>query len=188
MIGRPSGMPTPPLAAATGGGEAKHPTPSHIPANNQHTLQPNSYAAALYGTHHSVPRLKTVALAHRPISFIDNIPAVLFTDIEEDQLCRQRENTLIMKFSSGKPRLEEIRAHIASTWNLDAPPAVGYLDPLHVTINMASPADTRMALARPSNKINNSMFRLFRWTPDFEIGKESSIVAVWVKFYGLPLH
>lgn len=93
-----------------------------------------------------------------------------------------------MKFSTGKPRLEEIGAHIASSWNLESPPAVGYLDPRHVTLNMASPADTRMALARPSNKINNSIFLLFRWTLDFEIGKESSIVAVWVKFYNLPLH
>lgn len=93
-----------------------------------------------------------------------------------------------MKFSAGKPRLEEIRAHIASTWDLEKPPAVGYLDPRHVTLNMASQADTKRALSRPSNKINNSLFRLFRWNPEFEIGKESPLVAVWVKFYNLPLH
>lgn len=29
---------------------------------------------------------------------------------------------------------------------------------------------------------------MFRWTSEFEIGKESSFVAVWVKFYNLPLH
>lgn len=132
--------------------------------------------------------MKPVALAHRPMTYVENMPAIIFTPIEEDQLCRQRENTLIMKFSAGKPRLEEIRAHIAATWGLEKPPAVGYLDPRHVTINMASPEDTKQALARPSNKIDNSLFRLFRWTPDFEIGKESSLVAVWVKFYNLPLH
>lgn len=94
----------------------------------------------------------------------------------------------IMKFSAGKPRLQEIRAHIASTWDLEKQPAVGYLDPRHVTLNMASQADTKKALACPSNKIDTSLFRLFRWTPDFEIGRESSFVAVWVKFYNLPLH
>lgn len=53
---------------------------------------------------------------------------------------------------------------------------------------MASMADTKKALSRPTNKINTSLFRLFRWSPDFEIGRESSFVAVWVKFYNLPLH
>lgn len=103
-------------------------------------------------------------------------------------MCRSRENTLIMKFSAGKPRLEEIRAHIAANWDLDNQPAVGYIDPRHFSLNMASIVDTKKALSRPTNKINNSLFRIFRWTPDFEVGKESSLVAVWVKFYNLPLH
>lgn len=65
-----------------------------------------------------------------------------------------------------------------------------YLDPRHVTLNMASPADTNKALACPSNKINTSLFFiiLFRCSSDFEIRKESSLVAVLVKFYNLPLH
>lgn len=95
---------------------------------------------------------------------------------------------MIMKFSAGKPRLQEIRTHIASTWALENQPAVGYLDPRHVTLNMASQSDTKKALACPSNKIDTSLFRLFRWTPDFETGKESSFVPVWVKFYNLPLN
>lgn len=81
-----------------------------------------------------------------------------------------------MKFSAGKPRCEEIRAHIAESWNLEKQPVVGYLDSRHVTLNMASP------------EINNSLFCMFRWSPEFEIGKESSFVAVWVKFFNLPLH
>lgn len=145
-----------------------------------------SYSAVTKHTR-TVPRLKPVSLVYRPISYVDNILAVLFTSIKEDQLCCQRENTLIMKFST-EPRLEEIRAHIVESWNLKPQPAVGYLDPRHVTLNMASPADTKRALSRPSNKINNSLFRLFRWSPDFYIGKESSIVAIWVRFFNLPLH
>lgn len=78
--------------------------------------------------------------------------------------------------------------HIAETWDLEKQPAVGYLDPRHVTLNMASPEDTKRALSRPSNKINNSLFRLFRWSPEFEIGKESSFAPVWVKLFKLPLH
>lgn len=53
---------------------------------------------------------------------------------------------------------------------------------------MASASDTKWALARTKNKINTSLFRLFRWTPEFEIRKDSSLAAVWVKMYNLPLH
>lgn len=93
-----------------------------------------------------------------------------------------------MKFAVGKPRIHEIWEHIAAEWQLETPPALGYLDPRHVTLHMISTADNNMALARTSNKINNSLFRLFRWSPDFWIDKESSFVAVWVKFSNLSLH
>lgn len=95
---------------------------------------------------------------------------------------------MIMKFSAGMPNMYEIRSHIHAEWNLERPPAVGIIDQRHVTLHMASPADTKKALARTKNKIKTSMFRLFRWTPDFEIGRDSSLAAVWVKMSNLPLH
>lgn len=127
-------------------------------------------------------------LVHHSPTYVDNVPGILLTQVEEEQLCKQHENTLIMKFSAGIPRLSVIRDHIAAEWHLETPPAVGYLDPRHVTIHMGSTTDTNRALARMTNKVNNSLFRLFRWTPDFKIGKESSFVAVRVKFYDVPLH
>lgn len=57
-----------------------------------------------------------------------------------------------------------------------------------MTIHMASASDTKRALARTKNKIKTSLFRLFRWTPDFELGKDSSLEAVWVKMCNLPLN
>lgn len=50
------------------------------------------------------------------------------------------------------------------------PPAVGVLHARHVTLHMGSVTDTN------------------RWSPDFDVGKESTIVVVWVKFFNLPLH
>lgn len=54
-------------------------------------------------------------------------------------------------------------------------------------LHMDSAADTQRALSRASSKVKNCLFRLFRWTPEFKIGKDSSMVAVWVKLYNLPL-
>lgn len=71
---------------------------------------------------------------------------------------------------------------------MDSHPAVGVIDQHHVTIHMGSSTDTNRALARSCNKVKSSLHRLFRWTPDFEIGRESSFTAVWVKMFHLPLH
>lgn len=70
---------------------------------------------------------------------------------------------------------------------MEAPPALGLTDLRHVTLHMQSAADTQKALSRASNKTKNYLFRLFRWSPNFDIGKDSSVAAVWVKFFNLPL-
>lgn len=61
------------------------------------------------------------------------------------------------------------------------------IDIRHVTIHMNSASDTQRALSRDSNKIKNCLFRLFRWSTNFKIGKDSSMAAVWVKLFNLPL-
>lgn len=135
-----------------GGTTAPPPQPQALPRG--------SYAAAA-----SKPRvgsrLAPIQLVHRSPTYVDNVPGLLLIALEEEQLFKQRENTLIMKLSSGIPRLQEIRDHIASEWQLENNSAVGYLDPRDGTLHMASVADSNRALARTTNKINNSLFRLF---------------------------
>lgn len=47
-------------------------------------------------------------------------------------------------------------------------------------------ADTTTALAGKP-KINNILYRIFHWTPEFKLGKESSMAAVWVNLHNLAL-
>lgn len=68
---------------------------------------------------------------------------VILTSIKEEQLRKQRENTLIMKFSAGHPHLYDARSCIHSEWNLEHPPTVGIIDQRHVTIHMASASVTK---------------------------------------------
>ncbi|XP_012855090.1 PREDICTED: uncharacterized protein LOC105974520 [Erythranthe guttata] len=133
------------------------------------------------------PRLSPVPLANRTSSIVEQAPAVFFSPLEIDQLNKQVDNTLIMKFSAGRPSLQEIRSHINAEWNLAAEPAIGFLDPRHITIHMGSVGDAKLALSRNTNSIKNCMFRLFRWMPEFALGKDSNKVAVWVRFPKLPL-
>lgn len=102
---------------------------------------------------------------------------MVFSPVEIEQQNKARENTLIMKFSAGWPKLYEIRAYIAAEWELSSPPAIGLIDYRHVTIHMAFAADTQRGLSRPSSKVKNCLFRLFRWTPSFKIGKDSSVAV-----------
>lgn len=74
-------------------------------------------------------------LAPLPVSYMDATPLVVFCPVEVEQLNKQRRNTLIMKFSPGRHKLCEIRAHVAAEWHLAAPPVVGLMDPRHVTLH-----------------------------------------------------
>lgn len=110
-------MPPPPQASAGAGGD---PTAVHAPPwaslhpGNSSQAGTQTYAAAIKAKR-AVPRLKPVDLVHRPLTYVDKIPALVFTSIEEDQLCRQRENTLIMKFSTGKPRTSQKHGTLRSS-------------------------------------------------------------------------
>lgn len=164
-------------------------TSGALPANTNPTApHSTTHASVVSKSANMTPTLNPVPLANRPISYVASMPAIILTHIEEDQLRKQRENTLIMKFSAGMPNMYEIRSHIHAEWNIERSPAVGVIDQRHVTLHMASSADTKRALARTSNKIKTSMFRLFCWTPNCKIGRDSSLAAVWVKMTNLHLH
>lgn len=173
---------------ATGGSPVATTSPSTDPSMVTSGTTYASIVTKGNTTAHPSPRLCPVHLANRPSTFVGKIPAIILTSVEEEQLRKQRENTLIVKLSAGHPNLYEIRCYIALEWKLEMQPAVGEIDPRHITLHMASPADAKRALSRTSNKIKTSLFRLFRWTLDFEVGKDSSLAAVWVKLHNLPLH
>lgn len=80
-------MPSPALTPVPDGGSpAANPSEPFLPRG--------TYAAAASTKPRIGPRLNPVQLIHRPPTYVDNIPGVLLTAIEEEQLCKQRENTL----------------------------------------------------------------------------------------------
>lgn len=82
-------MPSPEPIATLGGVSSQ----GHVPA----TAPPRSYLnAATKPLLNTGPRLN-VPLASRPITYVDNMPLVVFSPVKIEQLNKQRENTLIMK-------------------------------------------------------------------------------------------
>lgn len=74
-----------------------------------------------------------------------------------------------------------------TSWGLSQPAVVGLLDPRHVMIHLSSHEDMVKAWTRESHIIDSSLFRLFRWSPDFHPRYESSLSAVWIRLPYLPL-
>lgn len=146
------------------------------------TPTPRSYTNAVSKPLLNVgPKHKPVPLASRPLSYVDATPLVVFSLVEVEQLNKQRENTLIMN---------------KTLWNKGAycrrvafggPSGTGLDGFTTCNVRHAAGADTQKALSMASNKTKNYLFRLFRWSPNFEIGKDSSVAAVWVKNFNLPL-
>lgn len=133
-------VPTVP-ARATGGVSSA--TDSHAATNSTAP----TYAAMASKKTITTPRLAPVALANRSLTYVENMPAIILTSIEEEQLHKQRENMLIMKFLAGMPNLYEIRSHIHTEWNLEKPLTVRTIIQRHIALHMASPSDTKRALA-----------------------------------------
>lgn len=83
----PALMPPPAADGAQGGGPLQaSPPPATVAVVTAASVAPKT------------PRLSPVPITHRPLTYDENIPALLFMPIEVDQLNKQRENTLIMKF------------------------------------------------------------------------------------------
>lgn len=118
---------------------------------------------------------------------VDNAPAVLFSPMELDLSAKQFEFALVMKLTAGRPSLHDIKLHINHQWKLSMEPVVTLIDPRHVLIVPSNYDDMVLAQSHDSHIINTSMFRLFRWTRNFNYTKDSTIVSVWIKLPQLPL-
>ncbi|KAL9670046.1 hypothetical protein QQ045_007597 [Rhodiola kirilowii] len=60
-------------------------------------------------------------------------------------------------------------------------------DDRHVVIILDSEKDVNEVLTNPLRRVGHTMFRLFRWTPDYNPKKESTTVTKWIRFPGLPM-
>ncbi|KAL3646674.1 hypothetical protein CASFOL_009218 [Castilleja foliolosa] len=148
-----------------------------------------SYANALNAKspHNSWFRLQPIPLAQRTAMFKDNKPAIIVSSMEIEQSAKQFEFALVMKFTSGRPSLHDIKNHVNSTWNLSKEPVMSLVDARHVFMILASKEDMVRAQTHASHRINSSLFRLFRWHKDFDYKKDSPLVPVWVTLPKLPI-
>ncbi|KAL9666160.1 hypothetical protein QQ045_000484 [Rhodiola kirilowii] len=94
-------------------------------------------------------------------------------------------HTLVAKFSSGRPPIENIRSACTAAWGLDKC-SIGALDARRILVVLDSEQEARKVLAHPNRKLGHSYFRIFRWTKDFSTKNESSTTSTWIRLMNLP--
>lgn len=96
--------------------------------------------------------------------------------------------TAVAKFQAARPPLSAIKQHIDAHWNVKGNISLSpNWDGRHVVIFLDSEDDLNAALVCPHRKVQNALFRLFRWTADYNPKKESTLVTKWINLPGLPM-
>ncbi|XP_071923206.1 uncharacterized protein [Coffea arabica] len=113
--------------------------------------------------------------------------AVIFSKEEADKLAVPFRWALVGKFSHGRPSLESVRKFF-STLNLKDTISIGLLDYRHILLKCSAEADFNRIWTRGVWHLGKFPMRVFRWTRDFHVHRESSRVPVWVAFPALPIH
>ncbi|KAL9667465.1 hypothetical protein QQ045_001825 [Rhodiola kirilowii] len=116
----------------------------------------------------------------------DGKPAVVLTTSEIHPGVQMLQHSLIAKFSAGRPSIDVIRRCFSESWFLADDSTIGALDARHILIILTSEDESNRILAHSLRKVGQSLFRLFRWTPDFHRRKEPTTTTTWVKLPGLP--
>ncbi|XP_071917289.1 uncharacterized protein [Coffea arabica] len=114
-------------------------------------------------------------------------PALIFPQAAVEALASPFRFALIGKFSRRRPKLEEVRKFIASL-DLRENPVVGLLDVRHVLIQLNNEADFHRVWFRRIWYVSSFPMRVFKWTTDFHVDRESSVVPLWLQLPKLPLH
>ena len=113
--------------------------------------------------------------------------AVVFSKADADRLAAPFRWALVEKFSHGRPSLETTRKFFASL-NLKDQVSIGLMDYRHALIKCTAEVDFNRIWMRGVWQLGKYPMRVFRWTRDFHVHRESSLVPVWVTLPALPIH
>ena len=113
---------------------------------------------------------------------------IVFTPTEVGKLSAPFSWSLVGKFSSSRPTLMQIRQTMKRVRSFNQDFIVGAIDQFHVIIHFQSCMDFVSAYIKKEWRINGKHMRVFRWSPRFTPGIESTCAPLWVEFPQLRAH
>ncbi|XP_070028939.1 uncharacterized protein [Nicotiana sylvestris] len=148
-----------------------------------------SYLTQLQGKHSAANSSK---LKLCPVTFEHGEPTLEFT-IEEVNAFTIEEGlhqAVILKFSYGKPNLQELRQLIPKQFDVKSYCNVGQLEYRHVLVRFDLFEDFVQVLSRSTGYVKSKgdefFFRSFPWTIGFNPREETPKSVVWISFPDLP--
>ncbi|CAM8904324.1 unnamed protein product [Rhodiola kirilowii] len=128
------------------------------------------------------------AMVSRQYGMKDGVPSISFTSAEYQAASQRFSHTVIAKFLFGRPPFETVKQSMLAAWKIEGRISISSnWDDRHVVIILDNEKDVNEVLTNPLRKIGHTMFRFFKWSPDYNPKKESSIVTEWIRLPGLPV-
>jgi hypothetical protein len=111
-----------------------------------------------------------------------------FTSNEINLLAKPFELTLIGKFSFEHPTLMSILKALQQSLNLEGGVYPSALNHRYILIRFEKQEDFIRCYTKDKWIINGRRMMVSRWSPNFNIGKESSCTTIWVNLPNLRVH
>jgi len=175
---------------------ASSPQPLAVGETNQNTNETNpnvmpkqSYAALIQKTKSAATSSK---LELTPVHMVHGEPTVEFT-VEEVNTFTIEEGlhqAVILKFSYGKPDIQELRQLIPKQFDIKGYCNVGQLEFRHILVRFDLFEDYVQVLSRSTGYVkakgDEFFFRTFPWTLGFNPREETSRAVAWISLPDLP--
>ncbi|XP_070007488.1 uncharacterized protein [Nicotiana sylvestris] len=172
------------------------PQPLAVGEASQNTLETLPNTKPKQSSAGQFQRNKSAAVSSKidliPVNIVHGEPTVEFT-IEEVNTFTIEEGlhqAVILKFSYGKPDIQEMRQIIPKQFDVKGYCNVGQLEFRHILVRFDLFDDFVQFLSRTTGivkaKGEEFFFRTFPWTIGFNPREETSKAAVWISFPMLP--
>ncbi|KAJ0088691.1 hypothetical protein Patl1_32423 [Pistacia atlantica] len=119
---------------------------------------------------------------------IDGELGFVFLDSEMVKAAEDLKFALVMKFMRVRPSIDKLHLHVVKNWGLIEIPQISFMDDYHILIHMKNERDFIHGWTREGRYVEGNPFRLFKWTRDFDLEKESPLAPQWIFLPGLPMH
>ncbi|KAL9673092.1 hypothetical protein QQ045_029345 [Rhodiola kirilowii] len=130
---------------------------------------------------------RNVKLSARQYGLSDGKPVVSFTTAEFAAGAALFKYSLVAKFKIGRPSISEICSVLKEHWDIKGSCTLSDIwDGRHNMVILDSEADAVTALTSLIRNVSLAMFRLFRYSPDYDPKRESAKTTKWVRLTGLP--
>lgn len=121
----------------------------------------------------------------KPVASFKGDPALFFSADEVRALAKPFDLALVGKFSYGRPSMAALRKEFHT---IKGAFTIGWLDLRHVLIRFTVEEDYVRLWMKGNWNLLGFPMRVFKWTPEFQISAEPSLVPIWVSFENLPIH